>query len=121
HGLDLRLDGGGGVVAPLVQIVGGGAGLGQVVQKLGALALDLGGEVLLVRTQGVGGCDQGGALLAQAFFDRLNLFCDSGAGRFQTKGLARQIVGGGTGGFLGLVGRSGQIGGAGGQGGLGLA
>ena len=120
HGLDLGLDGGGGLIAALVQVVGGGAGLGQVVQKLGALALDLGREVFLIGTQGVGGRDQGGALLAQAFLDGLNLFGDAGAGRLQPQGLAGQIVRGGASGFLGFVGGGGQVGGASGQGGLGL-
>ncbi len=121
HGVDLGLDGGGGLVAAQIDVVGGGAGLRQMIQKLGALALDLGREVFLIGAQGIGGRDQGGALLAQAFLNGLNLFGDAGAGRLQPQGLAGQIVGGGAGGFLGFVGGGGQIGGAGGQGGLGLA
>ncbi|MNI08396.1 hypothetical protein D3C73_614320 [compost metagenome] len=121
HRIDLGLDGGGGVIALLVQVVGGGAGLGQVIQKLGALALDLSREILLVGAQGIGGRDQGGALLAQAFLNRLNLFGDARAGGLEPQGLPREIVGGGAGGLLRLAGGGGQVGGAGGQGGLGLA
>ncbi|MNQ76219.1 hypothetical protein D3C85_910480 [compost metagenome] len=120
-GLDLGLDGGADVAAGLVQLAGGAAGQGQLLGELGALALDLGREVFLIGAQGVGGGDERGALLAQAFLDRLDLFGDAGSGGFQTQGLAGQVVGGGASGVLGLVGGGGQVGGAGGQGGLGFA
>ncbi|MND81317.1 hypothetical protein D3C80_731080 [compost metagenome] len=121
HGLDLGLQGVADVAAGLVELAGGAAGQGQLLGELGALALDLGREVFLIGAQGVGGGDQRGALLAQAFLDRLDLFGDARAGGFQTQGLAGQVVGGGAGGVLGLAGGGGQIGGAGGQSGFGLA
>lgn len=88
--------------------------------QLGALAFHLGGEVLLIGAQGVGGGDQGGALLAEAFLDGLNLLGDARAGVLKSDGLARQIVGGHAGGVLGFACGGGEVGGARGEGGLGF-
>lgn len=82
HGLDRGLGG-------AIQIACGRARRGEVFDQLGALAFDLGGEVLLIGAQGVGGCDQGGALLAEAFLDGLDLLGDARTGVLKSDGLAR--------------------------------
>ena len=83
--------------------------------QLSALAFDLGGEVLLIGAQGVGGGDQGGALLAEAFLDGLDLLGDARTGVLKSDGLARQIVGSDPSGVLGFAGGGGEVGGPGGE------
>ena len=88
--------------------------------QLGALALDLGREVFLIGAKPQCSGDQCGALLAQSFFDGLDLFGHTGPGVLQTQGLAGQIIGGHTGRVLGFTRRCGQIGGTRGKRSLGL-
>ena len=111
HGLDRGLGG-------AIQIARGAARDGKMFDQLSALAFDLGRKILLIGAQGVGGGDQGGALLAEAFFDGLDLLSDARTCVLKSNGLARQIVGGHAGGVLGFTSGGGEVGGASGKGSL---
>ncbi len=77
----------------LAQVDRGDAGDGQGLGQLGALVLDVDGEVFLVGAQRQGGGDEGGALLAQIVLDAADLVDDARAGGFQALGLPVEVGG----------------------------
>ena len=88
------------------------AGALEELRKPRGARFGQGGEVLLIRAQGVGDGHQGGALLPETFLHRPQLLADAEPSGLEAGDLPRQVIAGRAGDIRHLAGRGGQVGGA---------